>query len=215
MMDRECLRFSDISKSFGSHRVLKNASGSALQGQRILLLGANGSGKTTLLKILVGLLAPDQGEVSLASIAWPPKASKDRALIAWLPASESGFWPRLTGREALELYSRLWGVDPRFFHRVLADWSTSPAFRESLAMPTSQLSTGRRHLLHFARILMHQPQIILTDEPFRSLDEANQQLVLTQIETWAPEALVIVSSPTPSQAWNWQQTWTFADGSLK
>ncbi len=196
------LQFSNVSKSFGSLEVLKNACGVAKAGQRVLLKGANGSGKTTLLKVLAGLLTPDDGEVLRGSV------------VAWIPAIDAGFWPRLNGLSALELYARLWKVPDDRFQKHIASWSSSTVFRDSLKIPTYQLSTGRRQLLHFARALMHQPQIILVDEPFRSLDEENRKFAVSQIDGLALEALVVVSSPTDLTTWNWNQTWKFENGKL-
>ena len=196
------LHFSNVSKSFGSNEVLRNASGVADKGQRVLLKGANGSGKTTLLKVLAGLLTPDDGEVLRGSV------------VAWIPASDAGFWPRLNGLSALELYARLWKVPDDRFQKHIASWSSSNVFRDLLKIQTHQLSTGRRQLLHFARALMHQPQIILVDEPFRSLDEENRKFAVSQIDGLALDALIVVSSPTDLTTWNWNQTWKFENGTL-
>jgi len=196
------LQFSNISKSFGAVEVLKNAFGVAKAGQRVLLRGANGSGKTTLLKIFAGLLTPDDGEV----LRGPD--------VAWIPASDVGFWPRVSGLHALELYARLWKVPDATFKQHIASWSSSDIFRDSLKIPTYQLSTGRRQLLHFARALMHQPEIILVDEPFRSLDEENRKFAISQIDSLAPRSLVVVSSPTELATWDWNQTWKFESGRL-
>ncbi len=215
MTDQPLLSYSGLAKSYGSKRVLVDVHGSAARGNRVVILGSNGSGKTTLLKIFAGLLKSDAGQIRLDAKTWPPKSAAANAMVAWLPAIESGFWPRLSGRKSLELYARLWNVDNEHYSKVISDWSSSTSFKESLDMPTYQLSTGRRQLLHFARLVMHKPKLILADEPFRSLDEDNQAFVVEKIDKWLPNSVVIITSPNQTKVWRWHQELEIENGSLK
>lgn len=197
------MKIENLRKSYGEKLVLSGVSLSAKPGERILLRGGNGSGKTTLLKILAGTLLADSGSIDI-----------DRP-VAWLPATEAGFWPRLKGRTALELYARLWKVSPSHFDRAIENWSSLKTFREALELPTFELSTGNRQLLHFARVLMTQPKVILADEPFRSIDSDNQKFILERINEDAREALLIASSPSPINQFSWSQTWVCNQGSVR
>ena len=177
------IRLEEIEKRFSNRPALNKFSAQARSGDRILVTGPNGSGKTTLLRIMANLLKPDQGRVFCSK------------KISWLPTTESGLWARLSGLESLELYAQLWKVSTVDFKNQIDSWSHWPAFQESLQIPTQNLSTGRRQLLHFARLLFNKPQLILMDEPFRSLDSENMAFVIKQFALWAPEAAIIWSSP--------------------
>lgn len=194
------LKIDQISKSFSQNFVLSGFSKTASAGEKILLQGNNGTGKTTLLRMIAGLIDPDAGLILIDG-----ESIKDSAynkIMSWLPVCESGFWGRLTALEGLSLYAKLWEVPEKTLFHHLDSWKTFLAFDDILNQQTFKLSTGRRQLLHFCRLLLSQPKIILMDEPFRSLDEQTLLFIEQQFIKWAPSAIVIWSSPLPIAAEN-------------
>ncbi len=180
------MRLRKVTKRFDGRPALSNFSAEAEAGERILITGANGSGKTTLLRMIAGLTLPDEGELTFGGNGF-----------SWLPICDLGFWPRLTAREGLQLYARLWGIPDRGVAEQLESWCELPAFAEILRQPVTALSTGRNQLLHLSRVLLSQPDLILMDEPFRSLDVENVRFVEAQFARWASRSLVIWSAPSP------------------
>ena len=189
------LKIDQVSKSYSKNLVVSGFSKKAITGEKILLQGNNGTGKTTLLRLIAGLIDPDSGLVLIND--QPFKARLHNPVISWLPVCESGFWGRLTALEGLSLYAKLWQVPEKIFSQQLESWKKFPAFNDILNQQTFNLSTGRRQLLHFCRLLINQPKIILMDEPFRSLDEETLLFIEKQFLKWAPLAIVIWSSPHP------------------
>ncbi len=207
------LNLVQLSKTFPQNPVISRFSKTAHAGEKILLRGNNGSGKTTLLRIIAGLIDPDLGHVLIAGQSFQAKTHNQ--LISWLPVCESGFWGRLTVLEGLSLYAKLWKVSDKSFHQQIESWKKLPAFVEVLNQQIFKLSTGRRQLLHFCRLLLHQPKIILMDEPFRSLDIDTLLFIEKQFIHWTPSAVVIWSSPHPIASDNkffHDTVWTLSSG---
>lgn len=131
------------------------------------LRGANGSGKTTLLHCLAGALRPTQGEV-----LWfgerAAQSPTSRRCVGFL-GHESGLYLTLTVAENLSFAARMYGVD-RVAERV-EHWIAATALQGQRHEPAGRLSRGQRQRLAVARAALHDPAILLLDEPFTSLDE--------------------------------------------
>ena len=194
----EILSFNGLVKTLSQRTLTFHLNESCNAGDRILILGQNGCGKTTLLKILAGIVIPDQGTIK-----------RNYTRLSWLPVCDLGFWPRLTGYEALSLYAKLWKVDSSYFEMLLSKWKQNPLFEESLSEHIIKLSTGKRQLLHFCRLQINNPEIILMDEPFRSLDIQNTIFSIEMFSNYNKRSLLIMSSPHPllSGGFEFDKTW--------
>ncbi|KJL22564.1 putative ABC transporter ATP-binding protein YxlF [Microbacterium oxydans] len=184
----------DVSRAFGAVQAVRGATLRAQPGRVTGLVGPNGAGKTTLLLMLASLLAPDSGTISIGGVDPSVDPLAARRLLGWMPDT-LGAWPSLTARETIVTTSRLYGIEkPAADVRAqqllalvgLADLADSPA---------KVLSRGQKQKLGLARALVHDPQILLLDEPASGLDpEARVQLRVLLRGLAAEGRTVLISS---------------------
>ncbi len=168
-----------VSKTFVSRPVLKSVSLAVPKQQAVCLCGINGAGKSTLLRISAGLLRPDNGQVAVAGndMRQAPEAAKRRlGMIAHAGMA----YPELTVGENLLFAARLYGV-PRAAERIesLLVATGLASFRHDRA---AILSRGLLQRLAIARALVHEPAVLLADEPFTGLDGGSVERLLALFE---------------------------------
>jgi ABC-type multidrug transport system ATPase subunit len=139
-------------------------------GEALALLGANGAGKSTLLKILATLLLPTQGRAHIAGhdAVLDPRAV--RRQLGYHAGSDLGFYSRLTGRENLRFFGRLNHLTNTAAAQRIAHLARQFHLEEALDRQVRTLSSGTVQRLSLARALLHEPRVLLLDEPTRSLD---------------------------------------------
>lgn len=169
------LKVENLTKRYGtaskSVETLKDVSFQVRLGQICCLLGPNGSGKTTLLKTLAGLLQPTSGSISINGIDPNQDPLGARAKIGWMPSEEkSGFYGRLTGRQNLMFFGVLQGLLPVDMERLIGNLALQIGFGEELDKSMLQISSGAKQKISLARALLHNPPVLLLDEPIRNLD---------------------------------------------
>lgn len=157
--------------------VLKNLNFSVKTHEKLAILGPNGSGKTTLLKILANLINPTNGTVKIFGQPVNILSKKFRQTIAWVPASDHGFYNHLNGLENLLFFSSLQEISKAQALQKIHRWSYYLSLDEALRTPFFLCSSGMKQTLAIARALLAQPEILILDEPTRSLDsKAAEQL---------------------------------------
>jgi ABC-2 type transport system ATP-binding protein len=169
------LTASNLKKTFDSRVAVDDVSFALSPGEIFALLGPNGAGKTTTLRMLAGLIEPSTGTVDVAGTTMTrATAGRLRKSIGFLTESP-GLWDRLTVRQNLTVYARLYGVvpAPRAVDRALELFD----IRERAADRTAQLSKGLRQRVALARTLLHDPPIVLLDEPTSGLDPESARRV--------------------------------------
>lgn len=166
-MDFQSLTFTDVSRHFGRRRVLNKVSFRCEAGQIVALLGANGAGKSTLLAIAATLLDPSSGQV-LYGDARSESGADLRARIGVL-GHDLFIYPELSAAENLAFFARAYGVSDvdRAVKVALAR-----AGLDQRDDPAGRFSRGMRQRLALERALLHQPRLVLLDEPFTGLDDA-------------------------------------------
>jgi len=139
-------------------------------GEALALLGANGAGKSTLLRILATLLLPTQGRAQIAGhdTVLDPRAV--RRQLGYHAGSDLGFYSRLTGRENLRFFGRLNHLSKAAAAQRIVLLANQFHLEEALDRQVRTLSSGTVQRLSLARALLHQPRVLLLDEPTRSLD---------------------------------------------
>ena len=154
---------SDIVKRFGRFAALRNVTAEFLPRRLYVVVGDNGAGKTTLLRILAGLARPTSGTVSLLGVSDPRAAGREIGYMA----HPSLLYDEMSGMENLQYFARLYGIeDDECCARVIRRVGLDP----SLTRPVGQYSQGMRQRMSLARALLHDPKILLLDEPFSNVD---------------------------------------------
>jgi heme exporter protein A len=166
--DAPALAVRDLARSFGHVRALRGLDFALGRGEVMAVFGPNGAGKTTLLRLLAGLLRPDRGEVLLTGARLVRGDAAQRRRIG-LISHASLLYDGLTARENLEFYGRLYGLpDPRGAAMQALE-GVGLAERADSAAVT--MSRGMLQRLTIARALLHDPELVLLDEPFTGLDQ--------------------------------------------
>lgn len=185
---------SGVRRSFGAVPAVRDVSLQVDAGRVTGLIGPNGSGKTTLLLMLASLLAPDAGEIRIGGIDPVADPAAARRLLGWMPDA-LGAWGSLSARETLVVTGRLYDL-PREDARARADELLQMVDLADLAAaPARVLSRGQKQRLGLARALVHDPQVLLLDEPASGLDpEARVGLRVLLRRLAAEGRTVLVSS---------------------
>jgi ABC-type multidrug transport system ATPase subunit/ABC-type multidrug transport system permease subunit len=154
-------------------------------GEVVLLLGPNGAGKSTLLRMIAGLIEPSEGEIRIDGREQRGSAGALRREIGWCSSDERSFYPRLSGRENLRLFAALHGLDRNTGDARIAAWAQRFGLERILDRTFQACSTGERQKLNVIRALLHEPRVLLLDEPARSLDAATRATLVRVIAEFA------------------------------
>lgn len=158
-------------RGYESQKALNNITLQVPMGQICCILGPNGSGKTTLLKILAGLLSPTEGGFKIMGHTPKDEPEVVKKNIGWMPAEErSGFYGRLSGRQNLEFFAALYGIEKKEIDRVVGNLGFILNFDNDIDKAVLQTSSGARQKVAICRALIHDPAVLLLDEPLRNLD---------------------------------------------
>jgi heme exporter protein A len=166
------LRLQGLARNFGEREALSGVSLSLDAGQTLVVFGPNGAGKTTLLRVLATLLRPHAGEVRVLGSSLPEDAWAARGRIGLL-GHEPLLYRELTARENLRFHARLHGVGGERVEEMLAAVALSDRADE----PLKTLSRGMVQRAAVARATLHDPELLLLDEPWANLDPAARGLV--------------------------------------
>ena len=181
------IRARGLAKRFGARRVLASLDLDLEDGGFLLVTGPNGSGKTTLLRMLAGLVAPSAGELEIAV---------DRSRIGFL-AHEPLVYRELSPLENLELFGRLYRVPERRVRigMLLERYDLWDVRHER----SSSFSRGMLQRLALCRTLLHDPELLLLDEPFNALDSAGGELLDRELEALAGERSLVLATHDPER----------------
>lgn len=158
-------------------QALRDVCFAARPGETVGLLGPNGAGKTTLLKIVTTLLYPDSGRVSLFGQDVFHNSVKARGMMGLITCDERSFYWRLTGRHNLEFFATLCGLPTLLARERVQALLEMLNLAAAADQPYQEYSSGMKQKLAIARGLLGDPQLILYDEPTRSLDPLSTQSI--------------------------------------
>jgi heme exporter protein A len=182
------LQLEGLVRNYGDREALAGVSLSLQEGQTLVVFGPNGAGKTTLLRVLASLLRPHAGSVQVLGAALPGEAWTVRGRVGLL-AHEPLLYRELTAQENLRFHARLHGVSNERVDQVLE----AVAISKRRAEPLRTLSRGMVQRVAVARTVLHEPELLLLDEPYANLDPAAVELVRPLIGSSSGRTRVICS----------------------
>jgi ABC-2 type transport system ATP-binding protein len=182
-----------ITKKFSAFMVVNNVSFAVRPGEVQGYLGPNGAGKTTTIKMLAGLLEPTKGEILFEghNIRTDIYAYKKR--LGYVP-EQSEIYPHLSGYDYLVMVGRLRGIPERPLKEKVVEFLKIFGLEQDMDAPTSSYSKGMRQKVLIAAALLHNPDVLLLDEPLSSLDVTTTLVVRDLIQKLAQEDKIIIYS---------------------
>jgi heme exporter protein A len=181
------IRAAGLGRDFGAKRVLRGLDFEVPRGGFLLVTGPNGSGKSTLLALCAGLLAPTAGELEVAA---------ERSEVGYV-AHEPLVYRELTALENLDLYGRLYRVAERRerIGMLLERFGLWDARHERV----SSFSRGMAQRLALCRAFLHDPRLLLLDEPYAALDDAGSRVLDEEIAALARARTLVVATHEPAR----------------
>ncbi len=166
----------DLSKQFGDFLAVDGVTINVQPGQVLALLGQNGAGKTTTVRMLTSLLAPTRGWARLAGYDVVREPTRVRSLVGVL-TEQHGLYLRMTAVEYLDFYGKVFRLDSATRQKRSAELLDYFGITEFARRPIGQYSKGMRQKLALARTLLHEPPVLLLDEPTSAMDPESARLV--------------------------------------
>jgi len=164
-----------LRRDFGERTALDRVDLALAAGKSLVVLGPNGAGKTTLLRTLATLLRPSAGEVRVLGCRLPDEAWRARGRIGFL-GHEPLLYRDLSGRENLRFHARLHGMKDAAAEERIAELLAAVGMERRADGRVAELSAGMRQRLAICRCILHDPELLLLDEPDSSLDVDGRRL---------------------------------------
>lgn len=162
----------DVSKSFGKKQAVNNVSFELNKPGIFGLLGTNGAGKTTTIRMILGIITKNSGEIT-----WNDKeVTRKNVNFGYLP-EERGLYPKSIIIEQLIYFANLKGIKKEDAIKKINYWSKKLKVEEYLHMPSEKLSKGNQQKIQFMISILHDPELVILDEPFSGLDPVNTDIL--------------------------------------
>ena len=175
------IKISNLNKSFGDVKAVKNLSFQVKRGELFAFLGVNGAGKSTTISIICGQLQKDSGTVFVNGMDADHSLDETKRTIG-VVFQDSILDKPLTVKENLKSRAALYGITGKVFDKRLKELSEILDFKEFMNRPVGKLSRGQRRRIDIARALIHMPEILILDEPTTGLDPQTRKLIWNVIE---------------------------------
>jgi ABC-2 type transport system ATP-binding protein len=184
------LKVKNVTKQYANHLALSNASIEVPQGTVFGLLGPNGAGKTTLIRIITRITAPDSGEVLIDN---RPSQEEDIYNIGYLPEERGLYRKMKVGEQAMYL-ARLRGLSKADAHRELMKWFQRFDIMSWYNRKVEELSKGMAQKVQFISTVIHNPDLLIFDEPFSGFDPVNAEIIKNEMLRLKNEGKTIILS---------------------
>jgi heme exporter protein A len=181
-----------LRRDYGERAALAGVDLSLREGETLLVLGPNGAGKTTLLRVLATLLRPSGGEARIFGAALPGEAWKVRGKVGLL-GHDALLYRDLSGRENLRFHARLHGIGHEAAEARISALLAAVGMSRRADDRVAELSAGMRQRLAVCRCVLHEPDLLLLDEPDSNLDVEGRELVQRLIGPSPGRTRVLVS----------------------
>lgn len=187
----DALSIRGLTKSFGAKRAVDDLSLEVRAGELYALLGPNGAGKTTTLRMVAGLLKPDGGGIEVFGTDALAEPAAAKRLIAWAP-DEPMLYDRLNPMEYLEFVAGLWGVDARTARAKAEELLRWLGLWENRAERCEGFSRGMKQKTALAGALIHDPRLLILDEPLTGLDAAVARQVKDLLQARVKDGATVI-----------------------
>jgi ABC-2 type transport system ATP-binding protein len=184
------LELHSINRSFGERRVLRDVSFTVAGGRMTGFVGGNGAGKTTTMRVILGVLAADSGSVTLGGA---PVTADQRTRFGYMP-EERGLYPKMKIAEQIVYLGRLHGMSPTQAKRNTESLLERLGLGERMDDTVETLSLGNQQRAQIAAALVHDPEVLVLDEPFSGLDPIAVEVVLNVLKDFAATGAPVIFS---------------------
>ena len=179
----------NVSKTFVEKKAVKCISFSLNKPRVFGLLGTNGAGKTTTIRMLLGIIKKDSGEIT-----WNGKKVDRKSVnFGYLP-EERGVYPKVKIYDQLMYFAELKGMKKQEADAAIKDWAKKLKVEEYMQMPAEKLSKGNQQKIQFMTAVIHNPELVVLDEPFSGLDPVNTELLKNIIIDLVKEEKYVIMS---------------------
>lgn len=183
------IQVTKLTKRFGLKTILRNLDFQVSRGEFVALLGPNGAGKTTFLRILASLSRPSYGTVKVAGYSLPKESAQVRAklgVVSHMPL----LYPDLTAEENLQFYARMYGITN--YQNRITEVLELIGLENRRKDVVRTFSRGMSQRLAIGRAILHEPEIILFDEPYTGLDQDASEMLDDVLRTVASHGRTVV-----------------------
>ena len=180
------LRIENVKKSYGKYRALDGLNMEIKPGALYGFVGPNGAGKTTTIKILAGLLAPDEGRISIDGMDMSTAGQDLKGKIGYVP-DHFGVYDNLTVWEYMEFFAACYGIEGLTGRKRCEFLLDQVGLERRRDFYVDGLSRGMKQRLCLARALVHEPKLLILDEPSAGLDPAGRRSMLENIRNYHKE----------------------------
>lgn len=184
------IEVTNISKRFGEVQAVDNLSFEVQPGEIFGLLGPNGAGKTTSIRMILDIFEPDSGEISVLD---GPMTEEKKNHIGYLP-EERGLYQDIPLERCLTFLASLKGMETSDIHQQMTEYLKRFELYEYRDKKVKELSKGMQQKAQLISTLIHDPEIVIIDEPFTSLDPVNTEMVKDMLEMKRDEGKAIIMS---------------------
>jgi len=184
------LQISDIHKRYGPVSALDGCSLELERGQLLGFLGPNGAGKTTAMRSVFGLVAPDQGTVTWDGATIGPD---ERLRFGYMP-EQRGLYPRMRVHDQLVYFGRLHGMRKADAATATAHWLETLGLNDRASSRLEELSHGNQQRIQLAAALVHNPELLVLDEPFSGLDPLGVETMANLLRSLADRGVAVMFS---------------------
>ncbi len=183
------LKLENVSKTFVGKQAVDNISFEVDKPGVFGLLGTNGAGKTTTIRMLLGIIKKDTGEIT-----WNGKQVERKTVnFGYLP-EERGVYPKTKIQDQLMYFANLKGMNKTDANEAINKWAKVLKVEEYLPMPAEKLSKGNQQKIQFMTAIIHDPELIVLDEPFSGLDPVNTEILKNVIIELVNQGKYIIMS---------------------
>jgi ABC-2 type transport system ATP-binding protein len=185
------LEVQDVKKRYGALQAVDGVSFAVAKGETVGLLGPNGAGKTTTVSMVAGLLAPDGGEVRLEGRALTGDTDPLKGVLGFVP-QDLALFEKLSARENLHLFGALYGLGGATLHRAVDAALDVAGLADRGKDPVEAYSGGMKRRLNLAAALLHEPRLLILDEPTVGVDPQSRNAIFDALEALKRRGLALV-----------------------